>query len=434
MLGISTLVSVSATVLQLTLVRSDQGFGIFNVVAYSMFFLFPVVPSFGAMLRAPPWKVLCASLLFSAIFVEPHWFNRFDLVHIGYYILPFLAQTLVPLMLVTMTLVNGGSRAIAPIVFLPYFALFFLMFAGVLSLPSLFLSMMPDFPLRALLLPGRVGARGCSHLLALAAAQALDAHNRRGDTAVAGISRYLRPDRALLLSDHMLPPPRVGSEFWGSPYCYRSPGFRSGCTSPESRPPCQRDRQRCSCSACFGNPKRSKGLFDSVMERWRLTGNTELIVGPDLAVRVIDPDDLVAFLDNRLEDRFITSVDQIESRVAAFELSPDVDGRHRINKCFCTEELWRAALDVLVQRCEVVLMDLRGFRCSNRGCRHELAVLSRVSGKLRVVVLTDKATDSELLQKDTCNAPRDRFLLLDVSKLDAHTRDGILSCLLAPHA
>lgn len=55
--------------------------------------------------------------------------------------------------------------------------------------------------------PGRVGARGCSHLLALAAAHALGADNRRGDrariheAAVARVSRYLRTDRALLLSD-----------------------------------------------------------------------------------------------------------------------------------------------------------------------------------------------------------------------------------------
>ncbi|MGH9961485.1 MAG: hypothetical protein ACREBC_30885, partial [Pyrinomonadaceae bacterium] len=148
MLGISILISVSATVLQLTLVRSDQGFRIFNVVAYGMFFLFPVVPSFGAVLRAPRWKVLCVSLFFSAIFVEPHWFSRFDLVRIGWNILPFLTQTLVPLLLVAMTLVNGGSRAIAPIIFLPYFALF-LTFAGVLSLPSFLLGIMPDFSLRA---------------------------------------------------------------------------------------------------------------------------------------------------------------------------------------------------------------------------------------------------------------------------------------------
>lgn len=44
MLGISALVSVSATVLQLALVRSDQGFRMINVVAYITFFLFPLVP------------------------------------------------------------------------------------------------------------------------------------------------------------------------------------------------------------------------------------------------------------------------------------------------------------------------------------------------------------------------------------------------------
>ena len=431
MLGISTLVSVSATVLQLTLVRSDQGFGIFNVVAYSMFFLFPVVPSFGAMLRAPRWKVLCASLLFSAIFVEPHWFNRFDLVHIGYYILPFLAQTLVPLMLVTMTLVNGASRAIAPIVFLPYFALF-LMFAGVLSLPSLFLSMMPDFPLRALFFLVVL-------VLVVAAIYWLWRRRRRWVRITAEAIRQL-PEFLVIyvlialyfyLTNAAAATGRIG--ILGLSLLLPLAWIPLGLHVARVKAPLSARPPTMLVLRVFGNPKRSKGLFDSVMERWRLTGNTELIVGPDLAVRVIDPNDLVAFLDNRLEDRFITSVDQIESRVAAFEISPDVDGRHRINKCFCTEELWRAALDVLVQRCEVVLMDLRGFRCSNRGCRHELAVLSRVSGKLRVVALTDKATNSELLQKDTCNAPRDRFLRLDVSKLDARTRDGILSCLLAPH-
>ena len=433
MLGISTLVSVSATVLQLTLVRSDQGFRIFNVVACGMFFLFPVVPSFGAMLRAPPWKVLCSSLLFSAIFVEPHWFSRFDLVRIGFYIFPFLAQTLVPLLLVAMTLVNGGSRTIAPIIFLPYFALFFLTFAGVLSLPSLFLSMMPDFALRALLLLVVL-------VLAVAVIYWMWRRRRRWMRITAEAIQQL-PEFLVIyvlitlyfyLTHAAAATGRLG--ILGLALLLPLAWIPLGLHIARVKAPSSARSPTMLVLRVFGDPKRSEGLFDSVMERWRLTGNTELIVGRDLAVRVIDPDDLVAFLDNRLEDRFITSVDQIESRVAAFELFPAVDGRHRINKCFCTEESWRAALDVLVQRCEVVLMDLRGFRCRNSGCRHELAVLSRVSGKLRVVVLTDKETDIDLLQYDTCNSPRDRFLLFDVSKLDAHTRDGILSCLLAPHA
>ena len=438
MLGISTLVSVSATVLQLTLVRSDQGFRLINVVAYGMSFLFPVIPSFGAMLRAPRWKVLCASLLFSAIFVEPHWFSHFDLTRIGYYILPFLAQMLAPLLLVAMTLVNGASRAIAPIIFLPYFALF-LMFAGVLSLPSLFLSIMPDFSLRALvLLVVWVLAvtfiywlwRRRMRLVRITAEVIARAYTKRQLSEFLVI--YVLIALYFYLTNAAAATGRAGILGLSLllPLAWIPLGLHvARIIAPSSaRPPTMLVLH------VFGDPKQSEGLFDSVMERWRLTGNTELIVGPDLALRVIDTDDLVAFLGNRLADRFITSVDQIGPRVAAVELSPDVDGRHRINKYFCTERSWRAALDVLVQRCEVVLMDLRGFRCWNSGCRYELEVLSRVSGKLRVVALTDKATDMKLLQSDTCHSPRDRFLLFDVSKLDAHTRDGILSCLLAPRA
>lgn len=429
MLGISTLVSVSATVLQLALVRSDQGFRMINVVAYSMFFLFPVVPSLGAMLRAPRWKVLCSSLLFSAIFVEPHWFSPFDPMRI----VLFSAQTLVPLTLVAMTLVNGASRAIAPIVFLPYFALF-LTFAGLISLP-IFLSMMPDFPLRALMLLVVL-------VLAVTAIYWLWRRRRRLVRITAeAITKRRLPEFLVIyvlialyfyLTNAAAATARIGILGLSLllPLAWIPLGLHlTRVKAPSSaRPPTMLVLR------VFGDPKRSEGLFDSVMERWRLTGNTELIVGTDLALRVIDTDDLVAFLGDRLPDRFITSVDQIESRVAAFELSPDVDGRHRINKCFCTAGSWRAALDVLVQRCEVVLMDLRGFGSDNSGCSHELKVLSRVSGKLRVVTLTDKATDIELLQCDTRNSPRDRFLLFDVSKLDAHTRNGILSCLLAPHA
>ena len=74
--------------------------------------------------------------------------------------------------------------------------------------------------------------------------------------------------------------------------------------------------------------------------------------------------------------RFIASPAQVPARLAEFDLAPDPDGRYRVNECYCFDSTWQAALAALVQRADVVLMDLRGFQARNAGCRHELGVLA----------------------------------------------------------
>ena len=116
-------------------------------------------------------------------------------------------------------------------------------------------------------------------------------------------------------------------------------------------------------------------LFDRVVERWRLSGNTVLIAGADLIGHTLDPDDLFAFLNGDLASRFIANVDQVPQRLRGFDWQPDPDGRFRVNECYCFDTTWQAALAALVQGADVVLMDLRGFQARNLGCRHELGVL-----------------------------------------------------------
>ena len=52
------------------------------------------------------------------------------------------------------------------------------------------------------------------------------------------------------------------------------------------------------------------------------------------------------------------------------------DSRFRVNECYCAEATWQHALTALVERSDVVLMDLRGFQARDAGCRHELEVLA----------------------------------------------------------
>lgn len=156
-------------------------------------------------------------------------------------------------------------------------------------------------------------------------------------------------------------------------------------------------------------------LFDLVIERWRLTGNTVLIAGTDLMERTIDADDIYAFLGRRLRTRFVLTPQDLAPRMADFEFARDPDGRHRVNEVYCHDQTWQLALDALVARADVVLMDLRGFQQRNRGCRYELGVLARAPRLARVAVLVDVATDLADAKRAAAGAPADRFDWIDTT-------------------
>jgi hypothetical protein len=79
----------------------------------------------------------------------------------------------------------------------------------------------------------------------------------------------------------------------------------------------------------FQRDRAMRRLFDEVVERWRLCGNTCLIAGTDLIERTLDAGDIFSFIDGRLAERFIRRVDEIPARLAAFELRPDAELRAR---------------------------------------------------------------------------------------------------------
>lgn len=168
----------------------------------------------------------------------------------------------------------------------------------------------------------------------------------------------------------------------------------------------------------FQQDAHVQALFDRVVERWRLVGNTVLIAGTDLLSRTLDPDDVFAFLNGRLAERFIGSDTQLAGRLRELDLRPDPDGRYRVNECYCFDSTWQQALAALVQRADVVLMDLRGFQAHNRGCRHELTVLADSRHLQHVVVLTDAHTDRGTAAADAAGAPAGRFIWVDAERLD----------------
>src|SRR5215475_13837278 len=100
-----------------------------------------------------------------------------------------------------------------------------------------------------------------------------------------------------------------------------------------------------------------------------------MIAGDDLAMRTVNPGDVISFMSGHLKSRFIANKKQIRQATAAIDGSLDPDRRYRTTKFFCREDTWRHTLTKLLEQSDVVLMDLRGFSGSNRGCLFELREL-----------------------------------------------------------
>ncbi len=184
----------------------------------------------------------------------------------------------------------------------------------------------------------------------------------------------------------------------------------------------------------FRQDANVQDIFDRVIERWRLTGNTALIAGTDLAERTIDADDIFTFLDGRLAERFIHRPADVPRRLGAFEWQPDAEGRYRVNECYCHDTTWQQALAELLKVSDVVLMDLRNFVAANQGCLYELQTLAATAGRLRVVVLVNERTERAAAQAATARAPAGRFVWLAQQGSTPPATDAVLAPLLAADA
>jgi hypothetical protein len=110
-------------------------------------------------------------------------------------------------------------------------------------------------------------------------------------------------------------------------------------------------------------------------------------------------------------------------------MAADIAGRYRVNKCYCHDTTWQAAVQALVRCSDVVLMDLRGFHAQSAGCRYELMTLARESRDLRVVLLTDGQTDRAAAEEAVASGQQERFTWIEASHFDTRKRRQVLTCL-----
>jgi hypothetical protein len=149
----------------------------------------------------------------------------------------------------------------------------------------------------------------------------------------------------------------------------------------------------------FGHQSRTERLFDTIARQWRFRGPVQLIAGADLAMRTVDPGDVLAFVQGRLRNQYVASLDEIPGRMARLDMRPDPDGRYRINELYCLNDTWKATLQALLGVTDTVVMDVRGLSRQSRGCLYELRQIVTAIATDKIVWIADRATDRPLLEE-----------------------------------
>lgn len=432
LIGLSCLLAITSACIYMRLAFPDEPFAPKRAAAVALLHLWPVIPALGLMWRWSRWRVFAALLLWCVLCFPVFLWRSVEPQPLQ--LLFGMAVEIGPtLVLVALILLGNATRAVAPWLLLPFTGLVWASIAGVDVLAVMVNQRSPILlwlttwlPAHAAmvlfaLLPwvlvwwplqrlgralGRAYARKQLSELMVVFTTVWAFSLVDGAITVASSAGVV----AVTMLVALLWIPLVMS-------LYAKWHARQG------RPPTLLVLR------VFQHDAQVQDLFDHVIERWRLSGNTVMIAGTDLADRTLGGDDIFTFLDGGLAARFIQTPADVAPRIAAFDMAPDADGRYRVNECYCHDTTWQQALHALVQRSDVVLMDLRGFQAHNAGCRYELGTLAQAPRALRVVVLVDGQTDHAAAAESIAHTPPERFVWLDATRIDARKRRDVLASL-----
>lgn len=437
LIGLSLLMSFSSAALELSVVL-DSPVTPNRLLVLALVHTWPVVPALGLLYRWSRWRVAGLLVLWFVLSVLVVAWRSTEKQTLSLIFTYLGLEIGPPLLLITLLCLGNATRAIAPWLLPPFVVL---VWASIVGMDVLTVLAQDESPvLKAL--PESLGAE--TVIMAFIALPWLLAW-----WPVKWLARGIAKAHE---AKHITELSLLFASVWGISQIYKAIGAGSSLglggtvmLLPLLWLPAVAWwlRRRAASAAGSGRPPtllvlrvfqrdaHVQRLFDDVVERWRLTGNTVLIAGTDLVERTLDAEDLFGFLAGRLRERFVLSPQEVGHRLAAFDMVRDFDGRFRVNECYCHDSTWQQALAALVDRSDVVLMDLRSFQARHQGCRHELGVLAQAAGAKRVVLLTDAQTDQAAASEAAAGAPGGRFVWIDASRVDSRKRREVLASLFA---
>jgi hypothetical protein len=147
----------------------------------------------------------------------------------------------------------------------------------------------------------------------------------------------------------------------------------------------------------FGFNRRTRRLLDDLGQYWRYLGPIQLIGGVDLAYSTLEPHEFFEFVNGRLTRAFVKNRADLESRLLENVATPDPDGLFRVEEFYCHDDTWRMTVSRVARNADAVLMDLRSFSSTNRGCIFEIEQLVASVSVQRIWLLIDRSTDLSFL-------------------------------------
>jgi hypothetical protein len=145
----------------------------------------------------------------------------------------------------------------------------------------------------------------------------------------------------------------------------------------------------------FGSPS-----FDDLLELvrpWLLCGPVAHLEGYDSVARSSEVREALAL--DHIDAVLVHSAEDLARRLASLPQGADDNGRYRRQAFQCTDAIWRDAIRELLDRADVVLMDLSDLGPDDMGCAYELGLLLDRVPLSRVLLLIDDATTNrECLQ------------------------------------
>src|SRR3954447_14290954 len=149
----------------------------------------------------------------------------------------------------------------------------------------------------------------------------------------------------------------------------------------------------------FGGPDEREDLLDILSDTWRRIGVIDLIAASDMASGTLQSPMVEAFVLRRRNEQFIRVEAEVEEKLANRRSTLEGDARYPVNPVYCDPGVWQSVFQRLASGADVMLMDVRGFTEENAGCKLELEYLVEHAKPQRIVLLEDRRTDLQALDR-----------------------------------
>jgi hypothetical protein len=145
----------------------------------------------------------------------------------------------------------------------------------------------------------------------------------------------------------------------------------------------------------FGSPYLTD--FLRLTKSWQWMGTTQRLDGPETTGD--KGMDIIHYLTGQIDKSIVENQEELESAFKKFNASPDKKLCFTLNSMQCMDATWKEALQYLLNKSDVVVMDFSYLSEKNKGVAFELNKLFDQFETKRLVFLVNDSTDMKVLEE-----------------------------------